>query len=1668
MNDTTTLQDVRSRMEPFLDSLKNTMDSVYYYGGGGEFKNYKKFLKTWEPRVGQNGTFRSYFQQQDNYWRNNRNSYEYISEKDWHELGPIGTNEPGQTGIGPVEFISIYYDGTPESTKYMLTGSLLSGIFYSTDAGESWLHTGTDTEWPQSGCSSAVFKPGDHTTWFASSSGNEKSGRSGFIGYNGGVWRTENEGKTWDLIGDKDDFGTNNIWCSISKVICNPSDPNTLFVVSNSGIFKTDSSNLDDPRWVNILPQYTHDFEFKPDDPSVCYATVYDTENNVNKWRIKISTDSGDTWTDLPSQPEEISGHEVPSFLFTIEVSKIKPDYLYCIAKRNGHRTLYYNNLSNNNGWITVAGFDEGLSYGDGHGFGVEQVDDGTRIILSQGTEIINININDPYNTIDLMTTHVDIEDIVFDPFVPNRVWICTHGGVEMTTQNIEDPEYCFRPKYNGLGVAEVERMATSPSHPERVVTGLYHDNTQYTKTPYVKPWSPEWNMAGTGDGMQALINHALPDHVLYSGQENGWLYTSNYFGTPSTIQIVDSGPSVIWSLNGVLKSKYPFNYFYRNKKYTGLTYEEVYRSKNYETTPENDYISNFRDLFKSWPGEEGGDCDNIYVRDLFTTTVDENCLLVTVIQEKTINNNETQHWRVMRTMNANASPEDILWLELPIPREDAWINDIEFQPGSTDIMYISYAPVSGPNAEHMIYKLDYTNINDPEFLDITPGLPLVPFGQLVFDNTVYKGLYLSTDAGVFYTNSEMLQYPNNQWELVGKNLPHIRGNGLDFISSRDMLRIGTWGRGVWELPIPCFTSQLSAEISVNTVWSDPAVVHEYDRDLIVKTGKTLTINPGVFVKFSQDAGIIIEPGAKVVVNGATLTNLCDDYYWKGIQVWGNTEASQYTVGGLCAQGRLIVENGATIENAWNAVTLWKPDDWHSTGGIVKASDSYFYNNKRSIEFMSYHNFNPNGNDLAPNLSSFTNCEFKVDVDYLIGSPFQAHITMWDVEGIMIKGCGFINIMPDNKNIGTGIMAMDSKFAAVPYCNSTTTVPCPEDKIIECTFEGLYAGIDASTALAISKPFYVNDADFNVNTFGVKASRVNFSSVINSTFIIGPNERDKGVCTDAAGYGIYMDNSTGFAIEENAFNITNPFVPGIYFGISINNTNGVDEIYKNTFNGLNTGNYASGKNWTINDWTGLTYFCDENTNNWADFYVVGEEIEDVIQTSQGNKTNVTGNTFSGSEKHFYNGTKNLITYYYCTSCPNETPDDLKIENVIKEPVELSNTCPSHYGGGGSIVLNSQQKLEREQEYATALINYNSVKTLYDNLKDGGSTTSTLADIQTAQPQDMWNLRAALLGDSPHLSEEVLKQVADKTDVFTESVIFDILAANPDELKREELLKYLEEKENPLPGYMIDILRQLATGTTYKTVLHLELSKHNRAKTRAAHDMIRSYLNDTVPDMVQLRNWLDNLGGIEADKQIIGTYVQEANFTDALALANLLPQLYALQGADLEEHNRFMAMLTLQQTLNTEDRKINALTGTELGWLNEVALTSKGGTGAQAKNILEFFYGAHFFNCQVLDDSATYKSDLVNPNELGEAYGLNISAKPNPAKDWAAFDYTLPGDESTAILLINDINGRTIESLNLNGNQGQKLWDTRHIPAGTYIYTMKSAGFSKTGKLVITK
>lgn len=834
--------------------------------------------------------------------------------------------------------------------------------------------------------------------------------------------------------------------------------------------------------------------------------------------------------------------------------------------------------------------------------------------------------------------------------------------------------------------------------------------------------------------------------------------------------------------------------------------------------------------------------------------------------------------------------------------------------------------------------------------------------------------------------------------------------------------------------------------------------------------------------------------GGELIIDGGMITSGCSDF-WSGIEVWGHSSYHQYSFDGNYYQGRLTLKNGAKIQNANIAILVGGYQsngnfDPAKGGGIVQVlgNNSMEYpsaiikNNRWGVRFEPYQNWNPNEPyDKKPNRSYFYNTNFEVNSDFYDGNWDKNHVSLYSVDGITFKGCTFTNETTSQFE-GTGILGATGPgengnvgFHVAAICTSGMS-PCPENSLDRCRFNYLEKGIKVSNTGIYT--ISVKDAIFESNSIGIEMTNVNNATVLFSDFYIGqPSEEEQQECGGkASAYGIYMDNCTGFAIEENEFYKATGAPTGNYVGIRVAETNAVDEIYNNYFEGLSFANYTEGKNWLVDQiYQGLAFICNENSDNYRDIDIE-QNPEGIggVQAFQGSTEMPAGNRFSptGANYHIYNNGAYPIVYYYQQGLTGAYPDP--IYNVGREAVAIENECLSHYGGGGSggdddrLVLSDDEKLVVEQEYLSSLNNYNSVKGLYDNLTDGGSTEELITDVETAWPEDMWELRAELLGSSPHLSMEVLKEAADKTDVLPESVLFEILSANPDELKKEELLTYLEDKDNPLPAYMIEILRQLSYGITYKTVLQQQMANYSLVKTRAAHDMIRSIQNDTVTNLPALRNWLDNLGGIRADQQIVTTYLTEGNYTDAIALAGMMPALYDLDGYNLDEHNYYLELLNFKIGLYQLGRSLGDLTPAELAQLNTIAQNSPGVAGAEARGILESGYGYSFCDCINVEDNQGYKSTMIDPSFLSKAYGLKVTVDPNPAKNWTAFSYTIPDFESKGTIKIVDVTGKVIQVVEVEGHMGQYIWDTRGIPSGVYMYTFTVNGMVSSDKIVIQK
>ncbi len=193
-----------------------------------------------------------------------------------------------------------------------------------------------------------------------------------------------------------------------------------------------------------------------------------------------------------------------------------------------------------------------------------------------------------------------------------------------------------------------------------------------------------------------------------------------------------------------------------------------------------------------------------------------------------------------------------------------------------------------------------------------------------------------------------------------------------------------------------------------------------------------------------------------------------------------------------------------------------------------------------------------------------------------------------------------------------------------------------------------------------------------------------------------------------------------------------------------------------------------------------------------------------------------------------------------------------------------------------------------------------------------------------------------------------------------------------------------------------------------------------------------------------------------------------DYDQALALAGSLPDTYNYNENEQAEHAYYMDMLNLQISLSQQERTIFDLDTTEVNELVDMAENSKGTAGAMARGMLEFAYGYHYCDCMNTDTTGYKSGSVFNPGDYTEAMGITVTVYPNPAKSWMVFNYTLPDNNTAGIIKVSDISGRTVKKITVYGTEGQKLWDTRRIAPGIYFYTLKVAGYEKSGKIVISK
>lgn len=828
-----------------------------------------------------------------------------------------------------------------------------------------------------------------------------------------------------------------------------------------------------------------------------------------------------------------------------------------------------------------------------------------------------------------------------------------------------------------------------------------------------------------------------------------------------------------------------------------------------------------------------------------------------------------------------------------------------------------------------------------------------------------------------------------------------------------------------------------NCEINMPDIVIENGQVEDWDwfrslrSNVVVQTGGRLFIR--CRVGMPEGATITVEPGGRLYLYGEVYNN-CDGQRWQGVVVKGNSGLPQ-SLPPSANQGFFRIINGI-IEGANTSIRV-------ESGGMVVA-DGANIRNSGGMLFEPYS---------FPQKGWFTGCNFTCDGNIFdFGANTYKHAELYAVNNVRFTGCNFnvVNVPTGQLSQTAGIRASGSMF-----------------RVYSSTFRGFDTGIDANGQFSSFNSFTANNCTFSNNQTGIFAfSMQNFTMTKNKFEVGGADFQSNSPC------GLMMDNCTGYTVEENTFYGQNNIATGRYGIMTEDSGDDANLISGNNFDYLEYANIAQGDNRGVLQ--GLQYHCNTNGgHNPRDFYVPGGFKQQGIHINQGNGK-AAMNTFSHfgafTDGDFWNEVGVIIYNHKIDPAhepnPNTPPGTGGINKI---QAQSDNVCPSDVPPCDfPCEFTAAEWQQTESEFNTAKTNWQTEKASFLSLMDSGDTGGLVAQINGATSLNAGQVVQNLLNRSPWLSTQALTTTINKKQVLTENSVVQILNANPDGLREQEVRALVKSS---FSHSVADGILANAGSQTVRTTKEILVGQYRAAMLRNADLLIQDILKDTTQvDVPLLRTWQANKQSLEADYAIVASYLSEGYFTAALQKLDAIPQTHALDAEGVTEHGYFADLSDLWQDAHANGKTMAELDQAGVSAVRYIADNSNRRAGAMAQGILNTWYGGHYRVVPILPGGQGPQGLMMPPTGNSAAPATScLSVFPNPAKGSVQFHWNLPDGMENAVISITDLQGKLLEVIEVAGQKGKQEWSVERLGHGIYIFHVKLPdGNSQTSKLAIIK
>ncbi len=446
-----------------------------------------------------------------NFWAN--------AQKDENLYKDIGLRNIGPAFMsGRIADIAIH----PENPNiwYIAVGS--GGVWKTENSGTTWQPVFDGQKSFSIGC--VTIDPNNpHIIWVGT--GENVGGRH--VGFGDGIYRSDDDGKTWKNMGLKKSE-------HISKIIVHPDNSNIIWVAAQGPLWskggerglyksvdggKTWKKTLGDDEWTGVT-----DIALDPRNPNRIYAATWQRHRTVANYMgggfksaIYRSEDGGETWKKIMKGIKKGKIGKIG-----LAVSPVKPDVIYAAVEHNRKTGTVYKSTNRGESWqkqSDAVGGGTGPHYyqelwANPHFF--------DEIYLASNYMLVSKDGGKHFDTWEEKFKHVDNHAVAFRKDDPNYMLVGTDGGLYETFDRGKTWKFI-----NNLPVTQFYKIALDDSKPFYNIYGGTQDNSTQRGPSQTDNRhgiaNRDWEVVLFADGHQPATEPGNPD-IVYAEWQQGHL----------------------------------------------------------------------------------------------------------------------------------------------------------------------------------------------------------------------------------------------------------------------------------------------------------------------------------------------------------------------------------------------------------------------------------------------------------------------------------------------------------------------------------------------------------------------------------------------------------------------------------------------------------------------------------------------------------------------------------------------------------------------------------------------------------------------------------------------------------------------------------------------------------------------------------------------------------------------------------------------------------------------------------------------------------------------------------------------------------------------------------------------------------------------------------------